>query len=172
MTRPPGNGPPPRRPRDLRAPGDLRQWTPRWAAARSAAHVAATAGDLDPLHRFIDQGLIDDRLISANLDYWAYWAGESPARWNADSAMIRPTASTWDGTLLLGTLLRGVVHAPYRDLCAHTLWALLLLRRPRRTSPQQLPAIESAVSQALEPGALAPSARQCLEQVSYLMRSA
>jgi hypothetical protein len=42
--------------RDLRAPGDLRRWTPRWAAARSAAHVAATAGDLDPLHRFIDQG--------------------------------------------------------------------------------------------------------------------
>ena len=30
--------------RDLRAPGDLRTWTPRWAAARSAAHVAATAG--------------------------------------------------------------------------------------------------------------------------------
>jgi hypothetical protein len=58
--------------RDLRAPGDLRQWTPRWAAARSAAHVAATAGDLDPLHRFIDQGLSDDRLISANLNYWAY----------------------------------------------------------------------------------------------------
>ena len=158
--------------RDLRAPGDLRTWTPRWAAARSAAHVAATAGDLDPLHRFIDQGLTDDHLISANLNYWAYWAGEGPAPWTADSAMTRPAASTWDGTLLLGTLLRGIVHAPYRDLCAHTLWALLLLRRPRLTSPRQLPAIKSAVSQALQTGALAPSARQRIEQVSYLARSA
>jgi DNA-binding XRE family transcriptional regulator len=158
--------------RDLRAPGDLRQWTPRWAAARSAAHVAATAGGLDPLHRFIDQGLTGDRLISANLNYWAYWAGEGPATWNAESAMTRPAASTWDGTLLLGTLLRGIVHAPYRDLCAHTLWALLLLRRPQLTSPQHLPAIKSAVSQALQAGALAPSARQRLEQVSYLTRSA
>jgi hypothetical protein len=157
---------------DLRAPGDLRQWTPRWTAARSAAHVAATAGNLDPLHRFIDQGLTDDRLISANLNYWAYWAGETTALWNADSAMTRPTAGTWDGTLLLGTLLRGIVHAPYRDLCAHTLWALLLLRRPQLTSPRQLPAIKSAVSQALQAGALAPSARQRLEQVSYLTRSA
>jgi hypothetical protein len=157
--------------RDLRAPGDLRQWTPRWAAARSAAHVAATAGDLDPLHRFMDQGLSSDRLISANLNYWAYWSGEALATWNADSAMTRPAAGTWDGTLLLGTLLRGIVHAPYRDLCAHTLWALLLLRRPQLTSPQQLPAIRSAVSQALQARALAPSARQRLEQVSYLARS-
>ncbi len=157
--------------RDFRSPGDLRTWTPRWAAARSAAHVAATAGSLDPLHRFIDQGLSDDRLISANLNYWAYWSGEAPAPWNADSAMTRPAASTWDGTLLLGTLLRGIVHAP-RDLCAHTLWALLLLRRPQLTSPRQLPAIKSAVSHALQTGALALSARQRLEQVSYLTRSA
>lgn len=158
--------------RDLRAPGDLRTWTPRWAAARSAAHVAATAGDLDPLHRFIDQGLSDDRLVSANLNYWAYWSGEGPATWNADSAMTRPAASTWNGTLLLGTLLRGIVHAPYRDLCAHTLWALLLLRRPHLTSPRQLPAIKTAVSHALQAEALAPSACQRLEQVSYLTRSA
>jgi hypothetical protein len=158
--------------RDLRAPGDLRTWTPRWAAARSTAHVAAAAGNLDPLHRFIDQGLADDRLISANLNYWAYWSGEAPGTWNADSAMTRPAASTWDGTLLLGTLLRGIVHAPYRDLCAHTLWALLLLRHPQLTSPRQLTAIKSAVSHALQAGALRPSARQRLEQVSYLTRSA
>jgi hypothetical protein len=158
--------------RDLRAPGDLRQWTPRWAAVRSAAHVAATAGNLDPLHRFIDQGLTDDHLISANLNYWAYWSGESPTPWNADSAMTRPAAGTWDGTLLLRTLLRGIVHAPYRDLCAHTLWALLLLRRPHLTSPQHLPAIKTAVSQALQAGAVMPSARQRLEQVSYLTRTA
>lgn len=78
-------------------------------------------------------------MISANLNYWAYWVGESSATWNTDSAMTRPAASTWDGTSLLETLLRGIVHAPYRDLCAHTLWALLLLRRPQLTSPREAP---------------------------------
>lgn len=156
---------------DLRAPGNLRQWTPGWAVARSAAHAAAAAGNLDPMHRFIDRGLTDDQLISANLNYWAYWAGEYPAPWNSDSAMTRPGDDAWSGTRLLGTLLRGIVHAPYRDLCALSLWALLLRRRHLAASPQRRTQIESAVSQALQAGGLAPSARQCLEQVNYLVRS-
>jgi hypothetical protein len=76
-------------------------------------------------------------VVSANLNYWAYWAGEGPATWHADSAMTRPAAGTWDDTLLLATPLRGIVHAPYRDLRAHTLWALLLcddLSSPARNS--------------------------------------
>jgi transcriptional regulator with XRE-family HTH domain len=157
---------------DLRAPGNLRQWTPGWAVARSAAHTAAAAGDLDPIHRFIDRGLTDDRLINANLNYWAYWAGEYPAPWHGDSAMTRPGDDEWNGTRLLGTLLRGIVHAPYRDLCALSLWALLLRRRHLAASPQRRTQIESAVSQALQAGGLVPSARQCLEQVDYLVRSA
>jgi DNA-binding XRE family transcriptional regulator len=157
--------------RDLRSPGDLRQWTPRWPLARSAAHAAAAAGDLDPLHRFIDQGLSDDRLISANLNYWAYWAGEYPAPWNGDSAMTQPGDDIWGGTRLLGSLLRGIVHAPYRDLCAHALWALLLRHRQLAASPPRQSQIKSAVSQALQAGGLAPSARQRLEQVDYLVRS-
>ena len=157
---------------DLRSPGDLRQWTPGWAVARSAAHVAAAAaGDLDPLHRFIDQGLSDDRLISANLNYWAYWAGEYPTPWNGDSAMTQPGDDAWTGTRLLGTLLRGIVHAPYRDLCAHSLWALLLHQRQLAASPARQSQIQSAVSQALQARGLAPFARQRLEQVDYLVRS-
>jgi transcriptional regulator with XRE-family HTH domain len=156
---------------DLRSPGDLRQWTPRWPVARSAAHVAAAAGDLDPMHRFIDQGLSDDRLILANLNYWAYWAGEYPALWNGDSAMTQADGDVWSGTRLLGSLLRGIVHAPYRDLCAHTLWALLLHQRQLAANPQRQSQIQSAISQALQAGDLAPAARQRLEQVNYLVRS-
>jgi transcriptional regulator with XRE-family HTH domain len=155
---------------DLRLPGDLRHWTPRWPVARSAAIAAAASGDLDPLHRFIDQGLSDDRLVSANLNYWAYWAGEYPALWNGDSAMTQAGDDIWSGTRLLGTLLRGIVHAPYRDLCAHSLWALLLRQR-QLADPKRRPQIQSAVSQALHAGGLAPPARQQLEQVDYLVRS-
>jgi hypothetical protein len=39
-------------------------------------------------------------------------------------------------------------------------------------SPQQLPAIKSAVVHALQTGTLESSARQRLEQVNYLIRSA
>ena len=157
--------------RNLRSPGDLRHWTPNWAVARSAAHVAAAAGDLDPLHRFIDQGLSGDHLIRANLNYWAYYSGEYAVPWTGDSAMARPGDDTWAGTRLLRTLLSGIIHAPYRDLCAHSLWALLLHQRQLTASPDRRSQIQSAVSQALEAGGLAPSARHLLEQVDYLVRS-
>ena len=156
---------------NLRSPGDLRQWTPNWAVARSAAHVAAAAGDLDPLHRFIDQGLSGDHLIRANLNYWAYYSGEYAVPWTGDSAMARPGDDAWTGTRLLGTLLSGIIHAPYRDLCAHSLWALLLHQRQLTANPDRRSQIQSAVSQALEAGGFAPSARQLLEQVDYLVRS-
>jgi hypothetical protein len=61
--------------------------------------------------------------------------------------------------------------APYRDLCAHSLWALLLRQRQLAASPQRQSQIQSAVSQALQAGGLAASARQRLEQVDYLVRS-
>jgi len=61
----------------------LDTWTPRWPLARSAAVTAAATGNLDPLHRFIDTGLASDQLQSANLNYWAYWAGEIPVPWLA-----------------------------------------------------------------------------------------
>ena len=86
--------------------------------------------------------------------------------------MTQAGDDVWSGTRLLGTLLRGVVHAPYRGLCAHALWALLLRKRQLTASPQRRAQIQSAVSQALQAGGLAPFARQWLEQVDYLVRSA
>lgn len=155
--------------RDLRSPGSLDTWTPRWAVARSAAFAAVQDGNLDPLHRFIECGLSNDRLVSANLNYWAYWAGEYPAPWNGDSAMTGD--SDWTGTRLLDTLLRGIIDKPYRDICAHTLWALLLSQR-QLAGPRWQPRISAAVGQALDAGMLADSARQRVEQVSYHVRSA
>jgi transcriptional regulator with XRE-family HTH domain len=155
--------------RDLRSPGSLDEWTPRWPVARSAAFAAAQAGDLDPIHRFIDRGLANDHLVSANLNYWAYWVGEHSAPWNGDSAMTGD--EEWSGTRLLGTLLNGIVNEPYRDMSAHTLWALLLFRRQLADSPRWQPPIRTAVTQALDAGILADSARQRLEQVDYLVRS-
>ena len=154
---------------DLRAAAGLDTWTPRWPLARSAAVTAAATGNLDPLHRFIDTGLASDQLQSANLNYWAYWAGEIPVPWAGDSAMTGEGSGEWTGTRLLGSLLHGVVNAPYRDLCAHSLWALLL-ERPL-AGPKWQPRIREAVTRAIDGGELAGSARQRLEQVNYSLRS-
>jgi len=103
------------------------------------------------MHRFIDQGLSDDRLISANLNYWAYWAGEYPALWNGDSAMTQASDDLWSGTRLLGTLLRGIVHAPYRDLCAHSLWALLLHHRQLAATSRSSSSADGGSSRVAKP---------------------
>lgn len=157
------------RTRDLHSPASLDTWTPGWTVARTAAFAASQDGNLDPIHRFIEQGLSDDRLVRANLNYWAYYSGEYSSPWNGDSAMTED--SDWTGTRLLGTLLRGIVHAPYRDICAHSLWALLLSHRQLAGSPQWQLRISEAVTQALDTGLLADSARQRLDQVNYLVRS-
>lgn len=152
--------------RDLRSPGISYRWTPRWPLARSAAIAAANAGDLDPLHRFVETGLADDEMVSANLNYWAYWAGEYPAQWGGDSAMTRDGAD-WTGQRLLNTLLAGIVHAPYRDLCACTLWALLRSRRTLAFASQSR--IRQSVAMALGSDELASFAKRRLEEINYLM---
>lgn len=157
--------------RDLRRPGDLTVWTPRWPVARSAAIAAAQAGDPDPLRRFIREGLENDALIAANLRYWAYWVGEFEVPWDRDSVMTEVDGENWPGTRLLATLLAGIRNAPYRDLCAHTLWALLSDRRSLAFSSQWQPRIRSAVAEALESRVFSDPARQRLEQVAFLVGS-
>jgi transcriptional regulator with XRE-family HTH domain len=150
---------------------DLRHWTPEWAVARSAAVRAASVGDLDLLGRFVTDGLADPECQQANLRYWAYWVGEFGAPWASDADMVRADADAWSGELLLPSLLAGVVGAPYRELCAHTLWALAKARRTLVTQPKWAAKISTTVDIATADNTLSPKARQRLEQVHYLLGS-
>lgn len=156
---------------DVRAQPDLRTWSPQWAVARSQAVSSAHAGDLDPLRRFIQDGLADDASIDANLNYWAYWVGEHTAPWTEDADMIQP-ADQWSGERLLESLVDGVVQAPYRELCAHALWSLLRRRRHLLRGPHIAQRVEAAAAQALDGGELDGDAVRRLEQVRYLAESA
>lgn len=157
---------------DTRSLPDLRSWSPAWAVARSQAVASAHAGDPDPLRRFIDHGLANDESISANLNYWAYWVGEHDTYWTDDSDMVT-AAPTWPGDRLVASLTAGVATAPYRELCAHALWALLGARRDLLRSPDRARQIKHAVDVALSDDlALTGIVRQRLEQVSYLVGSA
>lgn len=113
---------------DLRAAPDLREWSPDWPAVRSRAIVAATRGDHEPMQQFLERGLSSDQAITANLVYWAYWTGEISWAWSSDADMLA-NSQPWSGELLLGSLLDGLAAAPYRELCAHALHALLKVRR-------------------------------------------
>ncbi|UJW36956.1 helix-turn-helix domain-containing protein (plasmid) [Saccharothrix sp. AJ9571] len=156
---------------DARRSADLRSWTPEWAVARSAAVTAAHAGDLGPLDRFIHDGLASEDAFNANLNYWAYWVGEYQTPWGADHAMNAERESAWSGELLLASLLDGVVDAPYRELCAHTLWALLRSRRRLATHPGWRTRIAHTVDRAMDADELGGQARRRLEQVHYLVGS-
>ncbi|MGE0170940.1 helix-turn-helix domain-containing protein [Nocardioides sp.] len=156
---------------DVRQQPDVRSWSPAWAATRSQAVTAAHAGDLDALRRFIGQGLDDEAAIAANLNYWAYWVGEHHVLWTRDADMIQPSQD-WSGDRLLDSLVEGIVHAPYRELCAHALWALLRSRRHLMARPAAAQRIAQAVDLALNAVELDDAARRRLEQVWYLTESA
>ncbi len=156
---------------DLRNISSIAQWSPTWPLVRSTAITAAAAGDLDPLRSFIQYGLRSDDGVTANLNYWAYWVGEFPSLWSADSAMTQVDTDSWTGAKLLETLLHGVIHAPYRDLCAHTLWALLRRHRGLFTRPSRQQQVTASVSAALDNDQLDQQAKQALDQVVYTMEA-
>ncbi|WP_280467919.1 hypothetical protein [Nocardia cyriacigeorgica] len=150
---------------------DLRQWSPEWAVARSAAIRSASVGEPESLYRFVAEGMNDPDCVLANLRYWAYWVGEYNALWTSDADMIRPKCDGWSGELLLPSLLSGVISAPYRELCAHTLWTLARARRPLVTHPRWASVISTTVDEVTSGDSLTARARQLLEQVHYLVGS-
>lgn len=154
---------------DTRLAKDLRDWTPDWPVARSAAVAASHRGELDPLARFIQEGLSNDAQIAANLNYWAYWVGEHSSTWDADNTMT--TSTGWSGEKLLASLTDGIQSAPYRNLSAHTLWALLRTRRHLAVPPRSRHRIARAVERAMDDGQLDEQARERLNQVRYLVGS-
>lgn len=157
--------------RDVRNARDLREWTPQWAVIRSHAVSAAATGDLDPLDRFVREGLSTDQDIAANLNYWAYWVGEISTRWSSDADMLEPD-QTWGGGALLASLLDGLEHAPYRELCAHALWALLRHRRSLIDNPTTRTRVTAVIDTVTSTeNALSPDAKRRLDQITYLAGS-
>lgn len=156
---------------DTRGQPDLRDWSPAWPVARSQAVSAAHGGDSEPLRRFIDRGLTSEATIEASLTYWAYWVGEHDAAWTSDADMLRSEVG-WTGERLLHSLLEGTVHAPYRELCIHALWALLHSRGRLVRKPGAAARISAAAALVLDTAGLDGESRRRIEQVRYLAESA
>lgn len=146
-------------------------WGPEWPVQRSRAISAAAGGDIEALQRFVDTGLASQQAVRANLTYWAYWVGEIPALWRADTQMVTTSVDSWPGHQLLCTLTTGLVEAPYAELCAYTLHALIELK------PHLVPAARSTLDETLSAALdnsdrpLSPQARNLLKQAHFLVRS-
>lgn len=147
---------------------------PSWVAIRESAVGLARGGDRDPLRAFLRHALTTDQLEQANLNYWAYWAGEIGDVQVDHKFIVRINPGDWNGTRLLGHLLNqlnpGCNHA---ELRIHAVWALLLTH-PSLLSHQ--PGLRSTVASTVEKLAadheLSPEARRELSAIGYAVRLA
>ena len=157
--------------REERRLGRVDTWSPSWTAARSLVVARARQGDKEPLRHFIRTALSSDACQAANLNYWAYWIGETTDTYSSDEFMAGDLGA-WPGIGLLRRFVDNLVATePLVDLYVHSLWALLERRgRLLDNDPQLARALADRGETLLGEGELSGQSRRELEQVHYGVR--
>lgn len=145
---------------------------PSWVVVRSSAVALAYSGDRDALRAFLQHALATDQMEQANLNYWAYWAGEIDDIQVDDEFMVRVDPRDWGGVRLLGHLLdRLHPGSGHVELDIHTVWALLLAHPTLLNDHPGLRSIAASTVDKL--GAdrdLSTQARRELSDIAYAVR--
>jgi transcriptional regulator with XRE-family HTH domain len=157
--------------REARRLGRFDTWSPSWTAVRSLVVARARQGDKEPLRHFIRTALSSDACQAANLNYWAYWIGETTETYNSDEFMAGDLGP-WPGMALLRRFADNLAATePLLDLYVHSLWALLERRgRLLDTDPQLARALAHRGEMLLDEGDLSGQSRRELERVHYGVR--
>jgi hypothetical protein len=153
------------------APG----WLNAWLNARSVASVAARYGDTDRIRDFIDRTLVNqDQGEAANLNYWAYWVGETAVVEPDDAFIAVGLPGAWAGRALLRHLSERLRPSlGFGELYVHTLWALLAARPQLLRSPgADVDGLRHRVGVLLDGPGLSPQARSELDGIRYAIRLA
>lgn len=147
-------------------------WSPRWSDARTVSIARAVQGDVEPLRDFLRVGFGSDEQERANLNYWAYYAGELTDRQHSDHFQVADDLR-WRGTKLLAHLVNGLrPDSGYLALSVHTIGALLLERRGiAHDEPAITHALIERARQLLDGGALLPETRTELSSILYHLQA-
>jgi transcriptional regulator with XRE-family HTH domain len=151
--------------------GRFDTWSPSWTAVRSLVVARARQGDKEPLRHFIQTALSSDACQAANLNYWAYWIGETTETYSSDEFMAGDLGA-WSGMALLRRFADNLDSTESLfDLYIHSLWALLERRgRLLDTNPQLAQVLADRGEMLLDEGDLSGQSRRELEQVHYGIR--
>lgn len=142
------------------------RFSPGWAEARSIAVALGRQGNPDALTRFVQLGGTDDSWETANLNYWAYWAGETRGI-ERDDTFMGAGLGRWRGLTLLDHLTARLgVDVDDLALNVHTVWALVVARRGiLEDDPVLARSLADRVTVLLDSAAVAPIVRSEAESI-------
>jgi len=146
-------------------------WSPQWPAVRTLAASLVRYGEPNQLIDFSQYGLADDAGHTANLNYWAYWVGESVTI-EPDDSFMPQLLGPWRGERILRHLASRLDEADgVADLGIHTLRTLLAARPQLLNEDSDLiGALGSTVGRLMDAGRMSPNARQALAEVHFALR--
>ncbi len=147
------------------------EWSPSWVVDRSLVVALARQGDPEPLRHFIRTDLASDECESANLNYWAYWVGETSGTEASDEFMAH-ALGPWQGRTLLSKLFDNLTPTnTCLDLDVHSIWSLLQCRPRLLDDSADVGNALARVENLLDSGVGSPQASQELAHVRRFLRS-